>query len=62
MQSSATRRDLFKIASLGTIAAVSGRTFAQAESIKTTPPLRKTDYKLGLASYTTRKFDLDKTI
>jgi sugar phosphate isomerase/epimerase len=62
MKSSSSRRDLLKIAGLGTIAAASGRTFAQTEFAKTTPPPRNPAYKLGLASYTTRELDLDKTI
>jgi sugar phosphate isomerase/epimerase len=62
MQSTTSRRDLIKIAGLGTIAAVSGRTFAQTESTKTASRLRSPAYKLGLASYTTRNLDLDKTI
>ena len=62
MKSSPSRRDLFKIAGLGTIASACGRTFAQSETVKKSPTLRNPAYKLALASYTTRKLDLDKTI
>lgn len=62
MQSNASRRDLFKIAGLGTIAAVAGQTFAKTEPEKNASLSRKPAYKLGLASYTTRNLDLDKTI
>jgi sugar phosphate isomerase/epimerase len=62
MQSNASRRDLLKIAGLGTIAAAAGQTFAKAEIVKSASPLKNPAYKLGLASYTTRNLDLDKTI
>jgi len=62
MRSNASRRDLLKIAGLGTIAAVSGRTFANTRPVLTAPAPLKLSYKLGLASYTTRNLDLEKTI
>jgi inosose dehydratase len=57
-----SRRDLLKIAGLGTIAAATGQTFAKAETVKSTSSLKNPAYKLGLASYSTRNLDLDKTI
>jgi inosose dehydratase len=57
MRKLTSRRNLFKIAGLGTIA-ITCDNFAKAEI----PKINKPAYKLGLASYTTLKFDLDKTL
>lgn len=63
MQSFASRRDLLKLAGLGTIAAASGQSLAQTNTdTASVSKIGKPAYKIGLASYTTRKLDLDKTL
>ncbi|HML72980.1 MAG TPA: sugar phosphate isomerase/epimerase [Anaerohalosphaeraceae bacterium] len=63
MQTLTSRRDVLKLAGLGTIAAASGQSLAQTNpDTVSAAKIRKPAYKIGLASYTTRKLDLDQTI
>jgi sugar phosphate isomerase/epimerase len=62
MNSFTSRRGLFKIAGFGAMAAITEKTFGQAKSAADLTCDPKPGYKLGMASYSTRKFDLDKTI
>ena len=59
-----SRRKLLKAATMGTAAVVAGCSSptARAPSGSAPAPTRTPRFELGLASYTLRKFDLDKTL
>jgi inosose dehydratase len=64
MESVHSRRELLQVATVGTAAIVAGRSSATARAAGGGAPAktRTPKFELGLASYTLRKFDLDKTL
>jgi len=59
-----SRRELLQVATVGTAAVVAGCSSPTAGAANRNPPsqIRSPKFELGLASYTLRKFDLDKTL
>ena len=55
------RRRFLQLAGLGTVASLAGTPAAAAQN-ENTQKNRRQRFELGLASYTLRKFDLDKTL
>ena len=57
-----SRRGLLKLAGIGAAASLSAAPASRAQSADTGQAAPKERFKLGLASYTLREFDLDKTL
>jgi len=56
------RRRFLQLAGLGTVASLAGTTSVAAQNQNTQENRSRPKFELGLASYTLRKFDLDKTL
>jgi inosose dehydratase len=56
------RRRFLQLASMGTVASLAGAPAVTAQNQNTQENRRQPKFELGLASYTFRKFDVDKTL
>lgn len=57
-----SRRRFLQLAGLSTVASLTGSNLSRAQDDNTPGDNRRQLFELGLASYTLRKFDLDKTL